>query len=252
MIAAASAPSPTVTLAEKYRPRTLSDIRGQEEATRALGLFLASPAKAAFIFEGSTGVGKTSAALALARDLGVDVENAEFGGLYEIASGEQTSSAVRELVADLWTCPMFGSGWKVAIVNEADYITPGAAVVWLDVLEKLPPRVVVVFTTNDVGKIPTRLRDRCEVVSFQSSYMLLKETADAFITEIWQKETGGAETPRLDDLAGVIEDGEVSFRRLLQKLQPYVRAGKAPESVAPAVAAAKRAWETRRKNGGKS
>lgn len=241
----------TLTLAEKYRPRTLSDIRGQDQAVEALGRFLAAPAKTAFLFEGSTGTGKTSAAYALANELGVAIDQDELGGLHEIASGEQTAQSVRELVSALWHCPMYGNGWHVAIVNEADHTTPGAAVVWLDVLEKLPPRTVVVFTTNNLQAIPTRLRDRCEVVSFQSSYMLLKETADRFITEIWQKETGGQETPRLDDLAGVIEDGEVSFRRLLQKLQPYVRAGKAPESVAPAVAAAKRAWETRRKNGGK-
>ena len=237
-------------LVDKYRPRTLADIRGQDDAVRALRAFLSAPTSAAFIFEGATGTGKTSAAFALARELGVDLENDEFGGLHTVASGEQTAETVRNLVRCLSYWPMTGSGWRVAIVNEADIITPGAAHCWLDVLENLPNRTVVVFTTNNVQTMPTRFRDRCEVVSFASSYMLLKEQADAFITEIWQRETGGTETPRLDDLTGVVEDGEVSFRRLLQKLQPYVRAGKAPESVAPAVAAAKRAWETRRKNGG--
>jgi len=238
----------TAILAEKYRPSTLADIRGQEDATRALSLFLSAPASTAFIFEGGTGTGKTSAALALARDLGVDVDQKEFGGLHEISSGEQTAATVRELMANLRHWPMTGSGWRVAIVNEADAVTQGAAYTWLDVLESLPERCVVIFTTNEVSKMPARWRDRCEVVHFASSYRLLRDEANRFLAEIWHKETGGTEQPTIDDLSGVVEDDEVSFRRLLQKLQPYVRAGKAPEPVAAATAAAKRAWETRRAN----
>lgn len=238
--------APSAPLVEKYRPRTLDDIKGQDDAIRALRLFLQAPTSMAWIFEGATGSGKTSAALALARELGVDVDQDELGGLYQIASGEQTAETVRDLVRGLRLCPMFGSGWRVAVVNEADYTSAAAAHVWLDVLESLPNRTVVVFTTNEIGKLPPRMRDRCEVISFASSYMLLRETADQFITDIWRKETGGTESPKLDDLTGVVEDGEISFRRILQRLQPYVRSGKAPDPVAPTVAAAKRAWETRR------
>jgi DNA polymerase III delta prime subunit len=44
---------------------------------------------------------------------------------------------------------MVGSGWKVVIINEADRMTPQAEVMWLDGLEKLPAKTVVVFTTNN-------------------------------------------------------------------------------------------------------
>lgn len=83
------------TLIDKYRPRTLSEIRGQDGVVRTLAKFLESPYATAFIFEGETGVGKTSAALALARDLGVPVDQKEIGGLYQIPSGEQTGETVR-------------------------------------------------------------------------------------------------------------------------------------------------------------
>jgi DNA polymerase III gamma/tau subunit len=72
-----------IPLVEKYRPRTLADLIGQPDAVEQLTLWLADPYPVAFLFEGESGTGKSSAALALAHDLGVDVEEGEFGGLFE-------------------------------------------------------------------------------------------------------------------------------------------------------------------------
>ena len=44
--------------------------------------------------------------------------------------------------------PMLGSGWKVLVCNEADRMTTSAETIWLDALEGLPPKSVIVFTTN--------------------------------------------------------------------------------------------------------
>lgn len=228
-----TAPRGSQALVDKYRPRILADVRGQEHVVGALQKWLGNPYSSAFIFEGGTGTGKTSAAIALARDLGVEVDQPQLGGLYQIPSGEQTGETVRALAQSLALSPMMGSGWKVAIINEADYMSPSAAQIWLDVLENLPRKTVVIFTTNHAGKLPSRFRDRCTTYHFESSFLILRPTLEEHLDDIWTTETGDPNPPRLQDLDIVDQEGNSSFRRMLQAIQPHVLAGTRP-TVKPA------------------
>jgi replication factor C subunit 3/5 len=253
-------------LVEKYRPATLAEVVGQPDAVEQLQLWLADPYPVAFLFEGETGTGKSSAALALAAGLGVDVGQGEFGGLWQIASGEQTGETVRAIVAGMRVRPWSGSGWRVLVVNEADAMSPGAAVVWLDVLENLPQQTAVVFTTNAAGRIPARLRDRCERLRFESGWLLLLPHLQELVDRVWAAEVGPGLAPDAQDFGGLCDErGNASIRRLLQLMQPWVRAKKHPPKPAPVEvhqatvavpvprppaidrgAAARKAWATRR------
>jgi DNA polymerase III delta prime subunit len=208
-------------LTEKYRPERLDAIFGQPGAVRFLRRFVQAPCPMAMVFEGETGAGKTSAAQALAAELGCCVSEGELGGLFVIASGEQTADAVREVCGRMWQTPMFGSGWKVIVVNEADRMNPAAETVWLDRLEGIPPRTVVVFTTNHLGKLSQRFRDRCTRVSFESDAAALRESVEAMLAAMWKCETGRRPSKRvLRELADrAVEDGKLSFRRAAQLLQ---------------------------------
>ena len=157
------------SLVSKYRPQKLREVRGQPEAVRALRSFAAAPFAHAFVFSGPTGVGKTAAARALAIELGVAADQEELGGLYEIPSGQQDGRAVEDLLRTLRLRPLFGSGWRLAIINEADRMTAQAETIWLDGLENLPERVVVIFTTNAPERLTDRLTSRCEAVEFSGS-----------------------------------------------------------------------------------
>ncbi|MFL5341584.1 MAG: AAA family ATPase, partial [Gemmataceae bacterium] len=187
-------------LTEKYRPRRIADLLGQPNAVGVLQSFADEPSPKAFLFSGPTGTGKTSAALCLAADLGIPVERAELGGLWQIASGEQTAESVRQAVADLRVRPWEGSGWRILIVNECDRISEGAAYVWLDVLEKLPDQSVVVFTTNSPERIPQRLRDRCEHVAFNSSPADVRHGIEQLVAKVWWEELGSREPPTMEAL----------------------------------------------------
>jgi len=245
------------SLTTKYRPRALADLLGQRWVSEQLSLFVAKPYSCAFLFQGETGTGKTTAAMLLAEALGVVVEEAEFGGLYTICSGEQTGESVRRVMAGLHNKPFLGSGWRVLIVNEMDHLTPGAAVIWLDALEALPPRCLIVFTTNAPGKIPARLRDRCERLAFESSALLLRPALQELAERVWRAETGREDCPPVEAFGRLAdENGNASFRRLLQQMTPHVRTGHAPAPVAqtqrsPAGSAVRhqaavKAWATRR------
>lgn len=219
-----------VNLTEKHRPHNLADVRGQDQVICPLLRFLENPCRMAFLFEGETGTGKTSAAVALARELGVEVDTPQMGGFYVIPSGEQTGESVRDLVRSLALVPMMGSGWKVAVVNEADYMSQSAAQVWLDVLENLPPKSVIIFTTNHAEKLPRRFLDRCRRHYFEASALILKPELEKYVADLWKTYGGQGKAPTMEELDIVDEEGNVSFRRALQTIEPHLLAGTRPQA----------------------
>ncbi len=214
-------------LTERYRPMALDSLWGQPKAVAVLRKFAAAAYPAPFIFEGETGTGKTSAALALAAELGCRVDQKEYGGVWQIASGEQTADTVREMVRRMHLCPLMGSGWKVLIVNEVDRISRPAEMVWLDALEAIPPRTVIVFTTNEAGLLSQRFRDRCTRLTFESDPAKLRQSACRLLSAIWRAETGKPASAKwiASVVDGSVEDGRLSFRRAVQLLQPFVTTG---------------------------
>jgi len=248
-------------LLEKYRPKRLDEVRGQAEAVGCLQAFLSAPTSASFLFHGPTGVGKTAAAWALAYELGCPEDEPELGGVYAIPSGRQDGKAVEELLRAMRLRPLLGSGWRVAIINEVDRMTEQAEMIWLDGLEHLPPRSVVIFTTNEPEKLSDRLASRCESIEFSGSSPQLKRGMDELVRHIWKQETGrGVRRLPADlgrfDLAG----GTISIRLALQQIAPYLRSGRAlPEEfgvplvrevgngVSSGSASARKAWDTRRR-----
>lgn len=218
-------------LTEKYRPKALNQIRGQDFIVKSLSIFAKNPAPKAFLFSGPSGCGKTSAAYALARELGCDVDKKEWGGLHEIASGECTAENIREMFnTTMRFSTWHGSGWKVVIVNEADNMSDKAGFLWLDILEKLPAHVVVVFTTNDATKFKGRFASRCERYRFNCAAKgadLIDTSAElaaqALIDDVWQTELGHNHSPKLAELDGWLEDGNVNFRAVIQALEPRIR-----------------------------
>ncbi len=215
-------------LVKRYAPQTLDAILGQRLVVSCLRRFVQLPYSAAFLFEGGTGVGKTSTALALAAELGCDVAAGDLGGLQVVASGEQTADAVREAMSFLHFVPMKGSGWKVLVVNEADRMSTAAETIWLDALERLPGRSLVVFTTNHAAKLSDRFRDRCVVFHFAGEAKTLHGDASRLLARVWRDCTGtgipAAKVRRL--LREAERDGTLSFRRVLQQAEVELMAPK--------------------------
>ena len=239
-----------MTFVMKYRPAALEAIVGQPRAVRFLARFIdsltESASSAAVILHGAPGTGKTTAAWAIARRLGCDTEQAEVGGVIEIASGQQDGRAVSEMALTLRHRPMYGSGWRVAIVNEADAMTRQAELVWLDVLENLPPRSVVVFTTNSLAGMSERFQSRCQVVEFGADGL---DEADTLVRSILAAE--GLAAPPAEARFGRVAGG-VNYRLAVQQAHRFALTGEVPEQERRGVAEirpltpAQKAWVTRR------
>jgi hypothetical protein len=220
-------PAQATNLVTKYRPACLDEVLGQDAVVASLKTFAANPYPAAFLFHGESGTGKTSAAYALAHELGVAVEDGDIGGLFEIPSGSQSAEAVRKLLDTLCYRPLVGSGWRVCIVNECDRMSQPAETIWLDALEHLPPQTVVIFTTNNLQKLSRRFRDRCEVFGFTCHRDTIGPWIRALAQRVWEQEGGVGECPGLESIGlptlGDLDNFHPSFRLALQQLQRTIR-----------------------------
>lgn len=171
-----------LVFARKYRPHTFDEVVGQEHVTGALkSAIAANKAGHAFLFSGPRGVGKTTCARILAREINKAAPQAEglmeFDGtnldIIEIDGasnrGIDEARAIRENAMFL---PMSG-GYKFYIIDEVHMLTEPAFNALLKTLEEPPAHVKFIFATTDPEKVPTTIRSRCQQFHFKRLSMEL-------------------------------------------------------------------------------
>ncbi|CCQ33862.1 replication factor C small subunit [Halorhabdus tiamatea] len=114
---------------EKYRPQTLEDIAGHEAIVERLGSYVSRNDLSHMLFAGPAGVGKTTAATAIARELyGEDWEE----NFLELnASDERGIDVVRDRVKSFARTSFGGYDYRIIFLDEADAlcVPPGTEVV---------------------------------------------------------------------------------------------------------------------------
>ena len=208
-------PKPKVSLTEKYRPKSLTDLVGQGAAVLRLLDFTDAPYPSAWIFAGPTGVGKTSAARALAYEMGICPN----WGLNHIESGDCNDERLCHALDLLRYHCMGGSGWKLVLIDEADMMSTKAKQRCLSALESLPDQCLIIFTTNNAEKFDQRFRDRCEVVEFSGDPETLSLDAQALLDDVWRREGLPGDPFAVSSLPDLVADGAVSFRRVVRAVE---------------------------------
>jgi DNA polymerase-3 subunit gamma/tau len=170
-------------MARKYRPRTFSDLVGQEQVTRTLTQALKTGRVAhAYLFTGPRGVGKTTAARLLAAALSCESEGdrpcGECARCLEIQSGRSVDVIEMDAASNRGIDEIRGlretvkfqparNRFKVYIIDEVHALTGDAFNALLKTLEEPPSHVVFVFATTDAHKVPATIVSRCQRYDFR-------------------------------------------------------------------------------------
>jgi DNA polymerase III subunit delta' len=148
-----------------------ADIPEQPEAKRLLEVALAEGPAHAYLFHGPAGVGKRSAARALAGALLGDprrVEGRTHPDLRVIeALGDMIRiDEIRALHHDLHMRPFEGDR-RVYLILDAHRMNDDAAAALLKDLEEPPAYATLVLVADGLGSLPETIRSRCQLVPFR-------------------------------------------------------------------------------------
>jgi replication-associated recombination protein RarA len=195
------------SLAEKYRPRAISEFAGLEKPKRILGKFAANPYASAWLFVGPPGLGKTTMALALTETLGAE--------LHHIPSQQCNVAAVEDVIRQCWYVPVSG-GFHLVLVDEADKMSNAAQLHFLSKLDAtaFPPQTIFVFTCNATDGLEPRFLSRTRQIEF-SSYGIANE-AVRLLEAIWQSEANGAVAP---NFSRIVKESSNNLRDALMCLE---------------------------------
>ena len=170
-------------LYRKWRPRTFSDVSGQETVTTALKNELKTGRLShAYLFTGCRGTGKTTCAKILAKAVNCahpidgDPCNAcavcrgiDDGSILDVAEIDAASNngvdAIRDLRDEVAFTPVSGK-YRVYIIDEVHMLSAGAFNALLKTLEEPPAHVIFILATTEVHKLPATILSRCQRFDF--------------------------------------------------------------------------------------
>ena len=167
-----------IALARKWRPRTFSQLVGQEPICHTLMQSLAlNRLHHAYLFTGTRGVGKTSIARILAKALNCEqgigkkpclqcdtclsIEEGRFVDLIEIDGASKTRvEDTRELLDNVAYAPT-NARFKIYLIDEVHMLSQHSFNALLKTLEEPPPHVKFILATTDPKKLPVTVLSRC-------------------------------------------------------------------------------------------
>lgn len=170
--------------ARKWRPQKFSELVGQEHIVRTLSNAIElNRVSHAFLFSGTRGVGKTTTARILARVLNcekgptiepcgtcslcVEITEGHCIDVQEIDGASNNGVAeVRDLIDNVQYATS-SARYKVYIIDEVHMLSKSAFNALLKTLEEPPPRVIFIFATTELIKIPETILSRCQCFEFK-------------------------------------------------------------------------------------
>ena len=160
-----------IVSALKNRPKSFEEVIGQDSITHTLENSLrTNQLPQALLFSGPRGVGKTSCARILAKQINnLESKNSEdFSfNIFELdAASNNSVEDIRKINEQVRIPPQIGK-YKVYIIDEAHMLSPQAFNAFLKTLEEPPKHIIFILATTEKNKILPTILSRCQIYDFK-------------------------------------------------------------------------------------
>ena len=157
----------SISSALEYRPKEFSDMIGQDAIVRTLSNAIKNEnIPQALLFCGPRGVGKTSCARILAKNINNLEDNLEYN-IFELdAASNNSVEDIRNITDQIRIPPQVGK-YKVYIIDEVHMLSNAAFNAFLKSLEEPPKHVVFILATTEKNKIIPTILSRCQIYDFK-------------------------------------------------------------------------------------
>ena len=205
---------------EKYRPMTVSDTILPASLKTTFENMLATGELQNMLFTGTAGLGKTTIAKALCRELGLD---------YIVINGSEEGNidTLRGKIKQFASTVSLQGGKKVIILDEADYLNPQSTQPALrGFIEQFSDNCRFILTCNFKNRIIEPLHSRCGVYEFNTTKKQMAGLAGQFMTRLEQILAAEQVTADKALLAEVIMKYLPDWRRVINECQRFSINGK--------------------------
>ena len=210
-----------IVSARKYRPQNFEDVVGHQAITNTLQNAIKNNHLAqALLFTGPRGVGKTSCARILAKQINQqnstsDEEDFAFN-IFELdAASNNSVDDIRNLTEQVRIPPQTGN-YKVYIIDEVHMLSQAAFNAFLKTLEEPPAHAIFILATTEKHKIIPTILSRCQIFDFKRITVL---DTKKFLKSISKKEGIIADDDALHIIAqkadGAMRDALSIFDRVI-------------------------------------
>jgi len=211
---------------ERYRPKTIEDCILPESIKNTFKEFLSKGEIPNLLLCGTAGTGKTTVARALCEELGAD---------YIIINGSDEGRQIdtlRTKIKQFASAVSFGSGTKVVIMDEADYLNRESVQPALRAfIENFSDNCRFIFTCNYKQKIIAPLHSRTTVIEFTSQKSDKARLASAFMKRMQYILGQECVLYKEKVLAELLMKFYPDYRRVINELQRYSSSGSIDEGI---------------------
>lgn len=203
---------------EEFRPSKIEQVIGAEHLIDKMNEYISQKSCPHLLFGGSAGVGKTTVAKILAKNI-----SGANNYIYINASDRNNIDTIRIDVGTFCSTMAFENSLKIVILDECDGMTPQAQKSLRAVMEEFAKNCRFILTCNYDNKIIEALKSRCQQFEFRgaSKNDIAKRCASILKTK-------GIELTEdvKKDLASLVKKFYPDIRATINNLQKFTKDGK--------------------------